>query len=324
MKPELEVDLKRLRRQAFDRFDWGEPVLRRYHACLPKLAPAAARALQPLYQWVLAPTTLWPFDVQGILMDCLQVLESGKQLDSRQQLLLNLLPAPPDEKVCATVEEHEHNVHKGRYEHLINTQAKYSQNEFTIESDPELLKQWTAIKQEFPVEKFCDHKGVIRRTMTVERNLHPFQPVDLQQQDAAFQAVFDAFCLRWNLYGMEKDKPLLLKLAVNITPYGTMIHIPAYWSFDPKRDLCWNAIATLHRPRVTGRQGEALAEGLSDGLRDAKKLQKLDQQARERGLKGEAKHAFLCKGLGWVADTSAKRITRLRNKFKKQMAAFQK
>ena len=38
---------------------------------------------------------------------------------------------------------------------------------------------------------------------------------------------------------MQNDDPLPLKLAVNLTPYGTLIHIPAYWSFDPKRDMVY-------------------------------------------------------------------------------------
>jgi hypothetical protein len=115
---------------------------------------------------------------------------------------------------------------------------------------------------------------------------------------------------------MQHDEPLLLKLAVNLTPYGTMIHIPAYWSFDPKRDIRWDAIASLHRVRVPGRQGNALVAGLADRMRAAEKLRRLDLDAIRLGLKGEKKHAFLCAGLGWVPDTSSKRLSRLRAEFK--------
>jgi len=115
---------------------------------------------------------------------------------------------------------------------------------------------------------------------------------------------------------MQHDEPLLLKLAVNLTPYGTMIHIPAYWSFDPKRDIRWDAIASLHRVRVAGRQGSALAEGLVERMQAAEKLRQLDRDALRLGLKGEKKHEFLCAGLGWVPATSPKRISRLRAEFK--------
>ncbi len=33
-----------------------------------------------------------------------------------------------------------------------------------------------------------------------------------------FRAVFDVFCQRWNICGMERGKPLLLKFTANLTP----------------------------------------------------------------------------------------------------------
>jgi hypothetical protein len=120
---------------------------------------------------------------------------------------------------------------------------------------------------------------------------------------------------------MQNDEPLLLKLSVTITPFGTMIHIPSYWSFDPKRDIRWKAIARLHRTRVHGRQGSALAEGRAERMKAAEKLRELDQEALRRGLKGTKKHDFLCAGLGLVPGTSPRRISRLRTEFEKRPAA---
>jgi hypothetical protein len=123
--------------------------------------------------------------------------------------------------------------------------------------------------------------------------------------------------MNWNLYGMLHDEPLLLKLAVNLTPYATMIVIPAYWSLDPKRDVRWGEIARLHRARARQRQGAALKEGKEHRRKQVLKLGELDAEAKRRGLRGELKHAFLCEGLGWVPETSAKRLSRLRTEFKK-------
>ena len=223
--------------------------------------------------------------------------------------------------ICAAAADHESHVQTGTYENLVKTQAKYSQNELAIHTDPELRRQWARLKATFDVQAYCDHKGIIRRTMTTERNLRPSFTVNLRRRGDVFHAAFDAFCLRWNLYGMQHDEPLLLKLAVNLTPFGTMIHIPAYWSFDPKRDIRWDAIAKLHRVRVPGRQGKALAEGLADRMRAAKKLRQLDMDAVRLGLKGDKKHQFLCAGLGWVPGTSPRRISRLRTEFKNQPSA---
>jgi len=316
VKKALELDLVKLKDRAFDRAEWVEEILRRYHAAKSNLGEVDAQQLRALYNWMFVPTTLWPFNVQDVLEDCLAALEKGKPLNARHRLLIELLPEPPNETICDAVASHESQVQKGTYENLVKTQAKYSQNELAIKIDPELRRQWARIKAAFNVQNYCDHKGVIRRTMSVERNLRPSFSVNLRRREDVFHAAFDAFCLRWNLYGMQNDEPLLLKLAVNTTPYGTMIHIPAYWSFDPKRDIRWDAIARLHRVRVPGRQGSALAEGLVDRMKAAGKLRNLDEEALRLGLKGEEKHAFFCAGLGWVPGTSPKRISRLREEFK--------
>lgn len=317
MTKALALDLEKLQTRAFDRADWAKDCLRRYHAATVKLDSARIQPLRGIYDWMFVPPTLWPFNIQDVLGDCLACLEKRKRLDVRRRLLIDLLPEPPDEAVCAAVAEHEHHIQKGSYEHLVTTQAKYAQNELAIKSEPELRRQWARIKSAFNVQDYGDHKGVIRRSMSVERNLRPSFSVNMHRRVEVFQAAFDAFCLRWNLYGMQNDEPLPLKLAVNLTPYGTMIHIPAYWSFDPKRDIRWKAIAKLHRARVPGRQGSALAEGFAERIRDAKKLRRLDREAIRRGLKGEKRHEFLCAGLGWDTRTSPKRINRLRAEFTK-------
>jgi hypothetical protein len=316
MTKALDLDLKKLKGRAYHRAEWAEAVLGRYHSAIQNLSNLDVQQLHLLHNWMLVPPTLWPFNVQDVLADCLAALEKGKRLNSRQRLLIDLLPEPPDKNICNAVADHELYVQKGAYENLVKTQAKYSQNELAIRTDPQLRSQWERIKAAFNVQDYRDHKGVIRRTMGAERNLRPSFHVNLHRREDAFRAAFDAFCLRWNLYGMQNDEPLLLKLAVNITPFGTMIHIPAYWSFDPKRDIRWGAIASLHRARVPGRQGSALAEGLAERMKAAEKLRHLDKEALRLGLKGEKKHEFLCKGLGWVPRTSPKRISRLRAEFK--------
>ena len=316
MPSALDQDLEKIQAQAFDRADWAEEAIRRYHALTVRLDGSTIKTIRGLYDWMFVPTTLWPFNIQDVLENCLTVMEKGKRLNARQRLIIDLLPEPPAETICAAVSGHEHHVQTGTYENLVKTQVKYDQNELAIRHDPELRRQWEGIKAAFDVKTYCDHKGVIRRTMTAERNLRPSFSVDMKQPSDAFHAAFDACCLRWNLYGMQHDEPLLLKLAVNLTPYGTMIHIPAYWSFDPKRDIRWDAIAKLHRARVHSRQGSALAEGLAERMQASRKLSRLDRDALRLGLKGEKKHEFICRGLGWDVRTSPKRLSRLRAEFK--------
>jgi hypothetical protein len=151
MTTAIERDLKKLRALAFDRVEWAEEVLRRYHAPTLKLTDADAQQLRGLYHWLFVPISLWPFNVQDVLADCLSAAEKGKQLNSRQRLLIDLLPDPPDETICAAVAQHELHVQTGTYENLIRAQAKYSQQELAIRSDPQLGRQWARIKAAFNV-----------------------------------------------------------------------------------------------------------------------------------------------------------------------------
>ena len=314
-KTALASDLQHLASRAYGVADWAADLLRRYHALQPSLAAPDAIHLAKLHDWVLVPLTLWPFSITDLLRECLTELEKGNSLSPRWILIIDLLPEAPAADICEAVAAHELQVQRGNYEDMVNTQAKFAQVELALKSDPAFQNDWERLKAAFDVSSYQEYKGVIRRTLGAERNMRPELAVDLQKPHEAFRLAFDAFCLRWNLYGMQHDEPLLLKLAVNVTPHGTMILIPSFWSFDPKRDMRWDAINKLHRLRVKGRQGAALAEGMAERMVQAEKLRALDAEAAERKLKGAAKHRFLCQGLGWVEDTSPKRLQRLRTEF---------
>ncbi|CAN5742396.1 hypothetical protein BH11VER1_BH11VER1_09000 [soil metagenome] len=320
MNKALLLDLKKLKSRAFHMAESAEQSIRHYHSANSLAKGDDKLLLGKIYSWLFAPPTLWPFHVQDVLEECLHSVEKGKALPPRHRLIIEMLPGAPSEKVCSVVAGHERHVQEGVYENLLHTQSKFTQTEIAIRANAQLQGQWASIKAAFKVHVYRDHKGVIRRTMGAERNLRPTFAVNPRRAGDLFRAAFDAFCLRWNLYGMENDEPLLLKLSVNITPFGTMIHIPSYWSFDPKRDVLWDAIAKLHRVRVSGRQGPALAEGLAERKIAADKLRRLDKEVLKLGLKGEKKHEFLCTGLNWDSRTSPKRISRLREEFKDKQA----
>jgi hypothetical protein len=90
----------------------SQPI-RRYHAVTAKLDASTVKSLRGLYDWMFVPTTLWPFNIQDVLEDCLSVLEKGKRLNARHRLIIELLPEPPDEAICAAVTGHEFQVQKG-------------------------------------------------------------------------------------------------------------------------------------------------------------------------------------------------------------------
>lgn len=219
--PPLQHDLDRLQTRAYGVVEWAAEVLRRYHA-LPACGSATdASLLTRLHEWIFVPLTLWPFSITDLMGECLSVLEKGRPLGSKLRLIIELLPPVPDAEVCAAVADHERQVQRGNYEDVVNTQAKFAQAELALKADPAFQKDWQRIKAAFDVSAYQDYKGVLRRTLGAERNMRPEFSVNLKRPHEAFRLAFDAFCLRWNLYGMMHDDPLLLKLAVNVTPHGT-------------------------------------------------------------------------------------------------------
>lgn len=312
---QLQADLDRLDALAYHQRENSEDDLLHYHELLSKKGKKALTLIEPLYQWMLAPCTLWPIHIQPIFEVCLDFIEKGKPLGEEMLLLLSLVPDPPTEEVCRVVAEHEHLVWRGRYESLVNNQAKFDSLQKDAERNPEILREWKKIKDQWDVTKIADHKGIIRRSLTAERNLREKFWVNWKDPQDRFQAAFDLFCNRWNLYGMEYDKPLVMKLSVNLTAFGTMIFIPAYWSFDYKRDVRWAAVMKLHKARALKKQGEGLAEIHEKRRLDAAKLRKLDAEAKQLKLRGDALHDFLCKGLKLDVRTDPKRLARLRKEF---------
>jgi hypothetical protein len=80
MTKALTLDLKKLKARAFDRAEWAGETLQRYHAAIGKLDDSVVRQLRGLYQWMFVPPTLWPFNIQDVLEDCLAALEQAHGL----------------------------------------------------------------------------------------------------------------------------------------------------------------------------------------------------------------------------------------------------
>ena len=274
---------------------------------------------------MLIPITLWPINIQPVFQTCLDAIEKGKALDKEMLHLLSLLPDPPSEEVCRVVSEHEFLVWKGGYESLVNNQAKFDSLQKDAELNPEIQREWKEIKKRWDVSKIADHKGVIRRSLTGERNLRERFWVDWKNPTDRFQAAFHLFCNRWNLYGMERDKPLVMKLSVNLTAFRTMIFIPAYWSFDAKRDVKWAQVIKLHRARALKTQGASLAESHEERRKLAAKLRKLYAEAKRLNIKGEALHLRICKLTGWDDRTdTAKRCRDCGRSFRSRIVFYPK
>lgn len=338
---ELRCDLERFSKMAFLRAADCTEVIKRFHGLSeearverrspkskvqPRLRALGARRpkssqqerhsdyelLRRVYEWVFVPMSIWPVDVRGLCLYLLGCIEDGVRVDERARLLCEYLAEVPPAEVCERVSEYEHAVKAGSYESLIRAQFKFDSMEAELRENKEFKRDWARLKRQFAVEKFRNARGVIRRRRVEERN---FRASDWRfswaTEEERFQMVFDAFCHRWDLYGMEGERPLLLKLSVNVTPFSTMIEVPKYWSFDPKRDLKWGAITKLHRMREVSRQGPKLSPILAERREEAARAKEFWREATKAGMRGDRRKEWVMEKLGWDGRTDDSKLRRL-------------
>ena len=315
MKREIEVDLARLEKFAFKRLERCGPLVGRFRELADSIElMAEAEWIWNVHDWLLVPLTLWPIDFEGVAQHTIKVAEGKAQMDAGFQLLLRMLRRPPPKKTQDTIAKYEHDIEQGRYHRMLRQPTKFDEKETALANDEQLGAMWAEVKEQFPTAKYQNKRGVIRRRLSQERNLREGWRFDWADQRGRFHAVFDAFCYAWDLYGMEKDKPLLMKVSVNPTPYGTLIFVPRTWSFDARRDLDWGAITRLHRAQGTPKQGPKLSAVRMDLRSEAKQAQRLWDQAERKSLKGEERYRWICGRMGKDERTDPSWLYRLLRK----------
>lgn len=198
--------------------------------------------------------------------------------------------------------------HEGRYDVYLKAQEKYEEYVYYLEESPQFAEEWEAIKAMFPS---CCSGSIINRSLIPERNWVQGPGAEFKTEVQRFQAIFDFFCWKYFLWGMENDKPLLLKTSVAVTPYGTQIFIPGYISFDPRRDLNYPAINRLHKARGVARQGPGYSIGRQELAEFTRKVVAADAEARSKGLKGTVRYLFICDKTGYRDHDDFRRLRKI-------------
>ena len=316
MKRKLEEDLARLEKLAFKRLERCGALLRRFHELRDSIElMGEAEWIGNVYDWLLVPLTLWPIDFEGVAGHVIRSVEGKEGLDPEFRLLLRMLKKPPPAQTQQAIAEYERTVEAGEYHGMLRKPAKFAEMEAQLQEDRRLTGLWEEIKKRFDTSKFRSKRGVIRRRLSQERNFREGWRFNWSDRESRFRHVFDAFCYAWSLYGMENDKPLVMKLSINPTPYGTMIFVPNHWSFDPKRDLDWGAITKLHKAQLRGgKKGPKLSAARVETRRERQEAQQLWDVATEKGLKGEERYAWICKEMGKDERTDPSWLYRLLRK----------
>jgi hypothetical protein len=96
MKRSLEGDLARLEKLAFKRRQrCGRPVAE-FHRLRESIELfGECERMWNVYDWLMAPLTLWPIDFEGLACHTLDVVQGKADLDKPFKLLLRLVSKPP-------------------------------------------------------------------------------------------------------------------------------------------------------------------------------------------------------------------------------------
>jgi hypothetical protein len=312
MHGSLELDLAALDKLAFHRREKSGGIVEQWHAQYRRLRKhkdfdVAAKA----YRWLFVPLTLWAIDVHGLVLVLIGRLSKPGRIDPRLRMLIDLIGEPPDAIVQTAAAHEEFAVQQGQYERLVKSQHKFDEIEERLAKNRRFRGEWESIKREWDVTAFANRAGVVRRRMVQERGFRSDWEFAWTNKRERFKFAFDAFCQRWDLYGMLGNQPLLMKLSVNLTPHGTMIFVPRYWSFDARRDLRWKAVSKLHRVHGAHRQGTKLIQNRRERQKEAESAKRLFATASAAGKRGAARHRFVMDGLGWHPGTDISRLQRL-------------
>jgi len=282
-----------LEAMAFGRLKHCGPLIKRFHAMRKRIEKEAEpERIWKVYDWLLTPFMLWPHEYEDMAKKLLDYLEAG-DLEADFQLFLELMEGPPPASEQIVTGSMEKDIEKGRYDQILKQRAKFNEGEQVLLEDAGLREFWNKIKARFDIAKFQNARGVARRRVTGERNFREGWGFKWADEQGRFQEFLDALCYRWNLYGMEKDQPLLMKVTVNPTAHGTLIFIPRNISFDPRRDLDWRLIARLHRCRIKRKQGPKLSAIRMEKLDEAKEAKRLWAEAGKKGKKGNARYDYV-------------------------------
>lgn len=312
MNISLKADLDRLRTMAFRRYRRCGPLLRTYQRLRRAIdAHEQANLIWNLYHWLLVPLSLWPIDIAGLAQYALTKVEHLDKFDRDLILLLETLDVPPVRDACNVMAAYEHAIAKGSYENLVRCHQKFTEREIQLGRSREFSSVWRKIQKSFDVSRYRLKRGVIRRQMSQERNFREGLTFNWKSCDARFRQVFDALCYRWNLYGVQGNRPLLLKITVNPTPHGTMIFIPRYWSLDLSRDLNGKEIGRLHHAHGAIRQGPKMSISRVERGEEAALALKAWNEAGRQGLRGDKRMESVLVALGKPLATDFSTVKRL-------------
>ncbi len=317
-RPEMEYDtfLKRLLGRAFGMHDKVvEPFKKLYGhwAHIPD-GEENKPLVRTTFSWLIAPFSSWPVDFLGLSKIVQSRVKRDLPLDDEIKFLLRLVKDLPSDRAQEVIGEYEHKVQHGAYDHLLQDDSKYRIRLKELLEDPEFHADLAMIRKLYDLTKFQskNSKKILRRTLVCERNIRLNFLFRWRTEKQRFERVFDCFCWKWSLYGLEDMTPLLMKVTMNPTANGTMIFVPDWMSLDFWRDLAHSHITEIHMCRDILRQGVKFNESREQNRIFGPLVFAADEECKTLGITGRARLDHIIEKAGLSPQISDRQIRRLR------------
>lgn len=209
----------------------------------------------------------------------------------------------------------EHQRRAGSFEDLYVAEVKYEGYKMRVMEAREYLNDFRLLKMKFR-RVFKSGVPILRSDLAEKCGS---SPPHTPGQNSGFQEAFDFFCWKWFLDGVEGDQPMVTKLSFDVTPFGTSVFVPGYWSFDPKRDIEWKQLKQLHESRgAVKRQGKAFEPNRRDLQTKERLILEAAEESRARGERGQQMIQSIIGRVGLVPNTPSAYIYRLIREAKKK------
>jgi hypothetical protein len=251
------------------------------------------------------------------LMTCLRQYPTGaKRFEPLAELLVDFWGGflhgfnaneLPREQLNLLIQS-EHQRRAGSFEDLYVAEVKYEGYKKRVMEAREYLNDFRILKMQFR-RVFKPGVRILRSDLAEKCGS---SPPHTQEPDSGFQEAFDFFCWKWFLDGVEGDEPMVTKLSFDITPFGTSVFVPGYWSFDPSRDIKWKQLKAFHESRgAVKRQGKAFEPNRRNRQTKERLILEAAEESRARGERGNTMIQSIIDKVGLVPNTPSAYIYRL-------------
>ena len=273
------------------------------------------KLLYVLKQWNISPYTDWPNDFGRLAKIACKEISAGRPIDRDMAALLYFVQDVPDPAEQEIVAEREFLVQAGNYDPYLKNHAKFQLQLKVLNESAEFAADLALLSEIVDLDQLA-YNDVIRRTLACERNIRPEQfYIRWDDQMRRWQHIFDGFCWKHDLYGLElidgKWSPLLMKVTVNATPHGVIIFIPKWMSIDFARDLVLREITKLIRSRGARPQGIKRTETQQEREELARAAYKAHLAALDLDKKGDDRIDFIIKELELLPEIEERRVREL-------------